>query len=168
MHQQLACSVRSGLVVSDLSRKENNLLLVYKDVSEREIVFQIKKKSLMDGYVFLRCPLEKIETFPKIIVEILITEWGKIYYFIGSIDLTTLLYHLHHGQNRVSLEFGNWIIIPEKYSPHHKLRKCKDWKPANQKWKAARLLVQLGLRRLQIGLRMLVRHELNHNYFFQP
>ena len=43
MHQQLECSVRSGLVVSDLSRKENNLLLVYKDVSEREIVFQIKK-----------------------------------------------------------------------------------------------------------------------------
>ena len=37
MHQQHACSVRSGIVVSDLSRKENNLLLVYKDVSEREV-----------------------------------------------------------------------------------------------------------------------------------
>ena len=85
MHQQLTCSVRSGLVVSavsDLSRKENNLLLVCEDISEREVVFQIKKKSLMDGYVLLRGPLEKIETFPKIIVEILITEWGKSYYFI--------------------------------------------------------------------------------------
>ena len=43
MHQQLACSVRNGLVDFDLYRKENNLLLVYKDVSKREIVFQIKK-----------------------------------------------------------------------------------------------------------------------------
>ena len=82
MHQQLACSVRSGLVVSDLPRKENNLLLVYKDVSEREVVFQIKIKSLMDRYVLLRYPLEKIETCQKIIIEILINEWGKVYYFI--------------------------------------------------------------------------------------
>ena len=52
MHQQLACSVRSGLVVSDLSRKENNLLLVYKDVSEREIVFQIKKNRSWMGTFF--------------------------------------------------------------------------------------------------------------------
>ena len=82
MHQQLACSVRSGLVVSDLPRKENNLLLVYKDVSEREVVFQIKKKSLMDGCVLLRYPLEKIETCQKIIIEIFINEWGKVFYFI--------------------------------------------------------------------------------------
>ena len=43
MHQQLACSVSNVLVVFDLSRKENNILLVYKDVSKREVVFQIKK-----------------------------------------------------------------------------------------------------------------------------
>ena len=43
MHQQLACSVRSSLVVFDVFGKENNLLLVYKDVSEREVVIQEKK-----------------------------------------------------------------------------------------------------------------------------
>ena len=59
MHQQLACSVRSGLVVSDLSRKENNLLLVYKDVSERKVVFQIKKKIAHARVRFSTMPIGK-------------------------------------------------------------------------------------------------------------
>ena len=64
MHQQLACSVRSGLVVSDLSRKENNLLLEYKDVSEREVVFQIKK--IAHGRVrFATIPIEKDRNVSK-------------------------------------------------------------------------------------------------------
>ena len=56
MHQQLTCSVRSGLVVSavsDLSREENNLLLVCDDISEREVVFQIKKnRSWTDTFCY--------------------------------------------------------------------------------------------------------------------
>ena len=118
----------------------------------------------MDGYVLLRYPLKKIETCRKIIIEIFINEWGEIYYFIWSIDLTTLLYHLHHGQNRVNLEFRNLIIIPENYCPLHKLRKCIHWKPANQKSKASRLLGQFGLRRLQTCL-----SDMNSIIiFFQP
>ena len=65
--------------------------------------------------------------------------------------MTTLLYHLHNGQNRVNLEFRNLIMIPENYCFHHKLRKCIHWKPANQKSKAkaSKLLGQFSLRRLQ-------------------
>ena len=45
-------------ISSDLSRKENNLLLVYKDLSKREVVFQIKKIAHV-RVRFATIPIEK-------------------------------------------------------------------------------------------------------------
>ena len=46
LHASTACML---YLEKNLPRKENNLLLVYKEVSEREIVFQIKKNRSWTG-----------------------------------------------------------------------------------------------------------------------
>ena len=103
----------------------------------------------MYGYVLLRYPLKKIRTCLKFFMQILNNEWGKnlLLYLKHRLDNSTI--SPPSRTKSCKFGFGILIIILENYSPHHKLRKCIHWKPANQKFKASRFLGQLGLRRLQ-------------------